>query len=69
MRVPAMNLDRREIVPFSDFGTAGPHHRIRVRQQPLDEFGVGVGVRDHALLRAGQETEQRSTRFGVDRCS
>ena len=57
-------MDRRgcKALAFRDFRTAGPHHRVRGRQQPVDQIDVvvNVGIGDDTVLRPGQKAEQRT---------
>ena len=51
---------------LGDRRSARPHHRVGRGQQVVDEFGVGLRVRDHAVLRPAQEPEQGSVAAAFD---
>ena len=68
MWVLAKDLSRRKRGVPGEFRAARPHHRISVGQQGVKEIDVvvGIGVDDHAALRAGQKAEQRTVVAGRD---
>src|SRR6476646_171138 len=56
----AFDFVRREGGVLGKPRATRPHHGVRLAEQTVDEFGVGVRIGHRAVLGASEETEQRA---------